>query len=104
METNFGVQTLNGKCYSRIKPRCSGNFWSSETNEKALVKFIGFFGTSQSHCAQASATVLSLDQVNLSLEGAMWSFLKYHSKFGLYGVKCYREVKIIVFVRLERKP
>jgi len=45
---------------------------------------LDFFGTSQSHCAQASATVLS--QVNLSLEGATWSFLKYHSKFGLYGV------------------
>ena len=43
--------------------------------------------TSQSHCAQASATVLSQDQVNLSLEGATWSFVKYHSKFGLYGVK-----------------
>ena len=34
----------------------------------------------QSHCAQASATVLSQDQVNLSLKGAMWSFLKYRSK------------------------
>ena len=42
---------------------------------------------SQSHCAQASATVLSQDQVNLSLEGATWSFLMYHSKFGLYSVK-----------------
>jgi len=50
------------------------------------VKFITFSGTSQSHCAQASATVLSQDQVNLGLEGATWSF-KYHSKFGLYGVK-----------------
>jgi len=43
METKFGVQTLHGKCYLRIKPRCSGNFWSSETNGTALVKFIGFF-------------------------------------------------------------
>ena len=87
METKFGVQTLHGKCYLRIKPRCSGNLWSSETNETALVKFIGFSGTSQSQWAQASATVLSQDQVNLSLEGATWSFLKYRSKFGLYGVK-----------------
>ena len=76
METKFGVQTLHGKCYLRIKPRCSGNLWSSETNETALVKFIGFSGTSQSQWAQASATVLSQDQVNLSLEGATWSFLK----------------------------
>ena len=75
METKFGVQTLHGKCYLRIKPRCSGNLWSSETNETALVKFIGFSGTSQSQWAQASATVLSQDQVNLSLEGATWSFL-----------------------------
>ena len=87
METKFGVQTLHGKCYLRIKPRCSGNFWSSKINETALVKFIGFSGTSQSHCVQASATVLSQDLVNLSLEGATWSFLKFHSKFGLYGVK-----------------
>jgi len=43
METKFGVQTLHDKCYLRIKPRCSGNFWSSKTNETALVKFIGFF-------------------------------------------------------------
>ena len=84
METKFGVQTLHGKCYLRIKPRRSGNFWSSETKETAL----DFSGTSQSHCAQAGATILSQDQVNLSLEGATWSFfLKYHSKFGLYGVK-----------------
>ena len=48
---------------------------------------LDFSGMSQSHCAQASATVLSQDQVNLGLEGATWSFLKYHSKFGLYGVK-----------------
>jgi len=86
METKLGVQTVHGKCYLRIKPRCSGNFWSSETNETASVKFIGFFGMSQSHCVQASATVLSQDQVNLSLEGATWSF-KYHSKLSLYGVK-----------------
>jgi len=86
METKFGVQTLHGKCYLCIKSQCSGNFWSSKTNEIALVK-LDFFGTSQSHCAQASATVLSQDQVNLSLEGATWSFLKYHSKFDLYGVK-----------------
>jgi len=25
METKFGVQTLHGKYYLRIKPRCSGN-------------------------------------------------------------------------------
>ena len=79
METKFGVQTPHGKYYLRIKPRCSGNFWSSKTSETALVKFIGFSGTSQSHCAQASATVISQDQVNLSLEGATWSFLKYRS-------------------------
>jgi len=42
---------------------------------------------SQSHCAQASATVLSQDQVNLSLEGATWIFLKYCLKFGIYSVK-----------------
>jgi len=48
---------------------------------------LDFSGMSQSHCAQASATVLSQDQVNLSFEGATWSFLKYHSKFGLYSVK-----------------
>jgi len=42
---------------------------------------------SQSHCAQTIATILSQDQVNLGLEGTTWSFLKYHSKFGLYGVK-----------------
>ena len=47
---------------------------------------LDFSGTSQSHCVQASATVLSHDQVNLHLE-ATWSFLKYHSKFGLHGVK-----------------
>jgi len=87
METKFGVQTLHGKCYLRIKPQCPGNFWSSKTKETALVKFIGFSGTSQFHCAQASAAVLSQHQVNLSLEGATWSFLKYHSKFGLYSVK-----------------
>ena len=87
METKFGVQTVHGKCYLRIKPRCSGNFWSSETKETALVKFIGFSGMSQSHCVQASATVLSQDQVNLSLEEATWSFLNYHSKLSLYGVK-----------------
>ena len=49
--------------------RCSGNFWSSKTNETALVKLLDFSVTSQSHRAQASATVLSQDQVNLSLEG-----------------------------------
>jgi len=38
MESKFGVQTLHVKCYLCIKPRCSGNFWSSETNETALVK------------------------------------------------------------------
>jgi len=43
METKFGVQTPRGKCHLRIKPRCSGNFWSRETNETALVKFIGIF-------------------------------------------------------------
>jgi len=43
METKFGVQTLQGTCYLCIKPRCSGDFWSSETNETVLVKFIGFF-------------------------------------------------------------
>jgi len=43
METKFGVQTPHGICYLRIKPRCSGNFWSSKTNETALVKFVGFF-------------------------------------------------------------
>jgi len=43
METKFGVQTLHGKHYLRIKPRCSGNFWSSKTKETALVKFIAFF-------------------------------------------------------------
>jgi len=59
METKFGVQTLHGKYYLCIKPRCSGNFWNSKTNETALVKFIGFSGTSQSHCAQARATVFS---------------------------------------------
>ena len=85
METKFGVQTLHGKCYLRIKSRCSGNFWSSKTNETALVKFIGFSGTSQSHCAQTSAAVLS-QEVNLGLEEATWSFLKYHSKFGIKTV------------------
>ena len=40
METKFGVQTLHGKCYLPIKPWCSGNFWSSETNKTALMKFI----------------------------------------------------------------
>jgi len=30
------------KYYLQIKPRCSGNFWSSKTKETALVKFIGF--------------------------------------------------------------
>jgi len=87
METKFCAQILHGKHYLGIKPRCSGNFWSSKTNETALVKFIGFSVMSQSHCAQASATILSQDQVNLSLEGATRSFLKYHSKFGLYDVK-----------------
>ena len=72
METNFGVQTLHCKYYLRIKPR---NFWSSKTNETALVKFIAFSVTSQSHCAQAIATVLSQDQVNLSLEGLRRVFL-----------------------------
>jgi len=43
METKLGVQTVHGKCYLHTKPRCSGNFWSSETNETASVKFIGFF-------------------------------------------------------------
>jgi len=45
METKLGVQTVHGKCslVIRIKPRCSGNFWSSETNKTASVKFIGFF-------------------------------------------------------------
>jgi len=46
METKFGVQTLHGKCYLHIKLSMfwtSGNFWSSKTNETALVKFIGFF-------------------------------------------------------------
>jgi len=58
METKFGVQTLHGKYYLRMKPRCSGNFWSSKTNEAASVKFIGFFwdvsiplGTSQCYCS-----------------------------------------------------
>ena len=44
---------------------------------------LDFSGTSQTRCAQASATFLSQDQDNLSLEGVTWSFLKYHSKFGL---------------------
>jgi len=48
---------------------------------------LDFSVTYQTHCAQASATILSQDQVNLSLKGATWSFLKYHSKFGLYGVQ-----------------
>ena len=87
METKFGVQTLHDKYYLRIKPRCSGNFWSSKTNETALVKLLDFSGTSQSHWVQASATVLSQDQVDLSLEGATWSFLKNRSKFGLYGLR-----------------
>jgi len=43
METKVGVQTLHGKYYLCIKPQSSGNFWSSKTNETALVKFIGFF-------------------------------------------------------------
>jgi len=43
METKFGVQTLHGKCYLCIKPQRSDNFWSSKTNETALVKFIVFF-------------------------------------------------------------
>jgi len=51
------------------------------------LNFWDFSVTSQSHCAQASAIVLSQDQVNLSHKGAMWSFLKYHLKFGLYAVK-----------------
>jgi len=33
MDTKFGVQTLHSKYYLRIKPRCSGNFWSSKTND-----------------------------------------------------------------------
>jgi len=67
----------------RIKPRCSGNFWSSKTNETALVNFSV---TSQSHCARASATVLSHDQVNLNLEGATWSFLKV--PFEIWFIRC----------------
>jgi len=98
METKFGVQTLYGKYCLRIKPRCSGNFWSSKTIARQhWWNLLDFSVTSQSHCAQASATVLTQDQINLSLEGATWSFLEYHSKFGL---ECYREVKVIVFVRL----
>jgi len=88
METKFGVQTLHGKCYLRIKPRCSSNFWScSELTRQHWWNLLDFSEKSQSHCAQASATVLSHDQVNLRLEEATWSFLKYHSKFSLHGVK-----------------
>jgi len=77
METKFGVQTLHSKYYLRIKPRCSGNFWSSKTKETALVKFLlDFSGTSQSHRAQASATVLSQDQVNPSTEVTKEELLK----------------------------
>jgi len=36
---------------------------------------LDFSGTSQSHCAQASATVLAQDQVSLSLEGLHGVFL-----------------------------
>jgi len=42
METKFGVQTLHGKYYLRIKPRCSGNFWSSKTNETAWWNLLDF--------------------------------------------------------------
>ena len=87
METKSGVQTLHGKYYLRIKPQCFGNFWSSKTKETALVKFIGFFWDISIPLCASQATVVSHDQVNLSLEGATWSFLKYRSEFGLYSVK-----------------
>ena len=58
---------------------------TSKTKETALVNFFGFFWASQSHCAQTSAAVLS-QEVNLGLEEATWSFLKYHSKFGIKTV------------------
>jgi len=78
METKFGVQTILDVLVT------SG---AAKLTRQHLWNLLDISQTCQSHCAQASATVLSQDQVNLNLVGTTWSFLKYHSKFCLYGVK-----------------
>ena len=51
---------------------------SSKKRDSHWRNLLDFSVTSQSHCAQASATVLSQDQVNSSLEGATSSFVSTH--------------------------
>ena len=52
---------------------------AAKTSETALVKFIGFSGTSQSHCAQASATFflkIKLTSVSRGLRGVFLSTIR----------------------------
>jgi len=89
METKFGVQTLHSKCYLRIKPR---NFWSSKSNETALVKFIGFFWDVSiplcaSQCYRPFFLKIKLTSVSRGLRGVFLSTIRNFA---------YREVKIIV--------
>ena len=79
METKCGNQTLHGKCYLCTKPGCSG---AANNGDSELFSMIEFFCTSQFHCTQATATVLSQDQDRPSLEGATLSLCtcKYASE------------------------
>ena len=64
-------------------------FWSSKQRDSELFSVDGitsFFCTSQFHCTQATATVLSQDQDRPSLEGATLSLCKYASELAGYGV------------------
>ena len=63
--------------------------WSSKQRRQRIIQYDGikeFFCTSQFHCTQATATVLSQDQDRPSPEGATLSLCKYASELAGYGV------------------
>ena len=102
METKCGNQTLHGKCYLCTKPGCSGAANNATANYSALMELSYFFGTSQFHCTQATATVLSQNQDRPSLEGATLSLCKYASELVGYGVNSVIARSIFLFLYMSQ--
>ena len=76
-------------------------FWSSKQRDSELFSVNGinfFFCTSQFHCTQATAAVLSQDQDRPSLEGATLSLCKYASELAGYGVNSVIARSIFLFL------
>ena len=78
-----------------------------QTTETANYSILMDFSTTQLHCTQATATVLSQDQDRPSLEGATLSLCKYASELAIagYGVNSVivRSIYLFLYIHLARE-